>query len=116
MQEAIASGDRFDISCFTQSNRPFFREDSNLIVEFVGEVAAAFRSDIKSMATDAGYRACNLYRLQYPGDDLDNICRSLAPQDCDDVTVRTDLWNEYIATPIKIMAVYSAPKNSGVKI
>jgi len=116
MQSAIRSGKRFDISCFTQSNRPFFREDSNLIVKFVGDVAAAFRSDIKSMATDEGYRACNLYRLQYPGDDLDNICRSLQPQVCDDVSVRTDLWNEYIATPKKIIAVYRSPKSSGVKI
>ena len=116
LQSAIDSGNRFDISCFTQSNRPFFRKDSNLVVKFVGNVAAAFRSDIKSMATDAGYRACNLYRLQYPGDDLDNICRSLAPQDCDDEKVKTDLWNEYIATPVKILAVYRSPKNSGLKI
>ena len=116
LQAAIKSGSRFDISCFTQSNRPFFRNDSNLIVKFVGEVAAAFRSDIKSMATDEGFRSCNLYRLQYPGDDMDNICRSLQPQDCDDAIVRTDLWNEYIATPVKIVQVYKSPKNSGVKI
>ena len=114
MQQSIAAGKKFDISSFTRSQRPFFREDSTLVIKFVGNVTAAFRSDIKSMATDTGKRACNLYRLQYPGDDVDNICRN--PDDCADDAVRTDLWNEFIATPVKILKVFKAPKNSGIAL
>ena len=100
LSNAIASGNEFDISSFTVMDRPFFRKESNIKVTFVGNVRAAFRSDIKSMALDNGRRACNMYRLQYPGSDLDNICYNL--DDCDEPT-RTSLWNEYIATPIKIV-------------
>ena len=116
MQSAISSGHRFDISSFTRSQRPFFREDSTLIVRFVGKVSAAFKSDVKSMATDKGYRACNLYRLQYPGDDTDNICRGLWPEDCEDEIVLTSLWNEIIATPLEIISVHKSPKDSGVSL
>jgi hypothetical protein len=114
MQKSIAAGNKFDISSFTRSQRPFFRGDSTLVVKFVGNVIAAFRSDIKSMATDSGNRACNLYRLQYPGDDLDNICRD--PEDCADDAVRTDLWNEFIATPVEILKVYKAPTAQGISL
>lgn len=102
IQDAIASGNAFDISAFTVAERPFFRPESNLIVRFIGNVKAGFRSDIKSMAIDTGQRACNMYRLEYPGHDMDNICRDLSL--CDG-TVRTSLWNEYITTPIKILGV-----------
>ena len=102
LQEAIDTGNLFDISAFTVAERPFFRPESNLIVKFVGNVRAGFRSDIKSMAVDTGQRACNMYRLQYPGHDMDNICRELDSCDGD---VRTSLWNEYIATPIEILSV-----------
>jgi hypothetical protein len=114
MKKSIAAGKKFDISSFTRSQRPFFRDDSTLVIKFVGYVTAAFRSDIKSMATDAGQRACNLYRLQYPGDDVDNICRN--PEDCADDAVRTDLWNEFIATPVQILKVYKAPQNAGIAL
>ena len=73
----------------------------NLIVTLVGNVRSGFRSDIKSMAVDNGLRACNLYRLEYPGHDVSNICYELESCDGD---VRTSLWNEYIATPIQIIA------------
>ena len=63
---------------------------------------AGFRSDIKSLSTDSGRRACNLYRLEYPGKDLNNICYEL---DSCDGEVRTSLWNEYIATPLEILEV-----------
>ena len=33
---------------------------------------------------------------------MDNICRELESCDGD---VRTSLWNEYIATPIKILGI-----------
>ena len=103
IQKAVQSGQGFDISTFTVAERPFFREESNLVVHLVGNVRAGFRSDIKSMAVDTGRRACNLYRLEYPGRDLNNICSELESCDGD---VRTSLWNEYIATPIEIIDVY----------
>jgi len=102
IQAAIDSGRPFDISCFTVAERPFFRPESNLVIELEGNVRAGFRSDIKSVAVDTGRRACNMYRLEYPGHDQDNICKEL---DTCDSEVRTSLWNEYIATPIKILSV-----------
>jgi hypothetical protein len=102
IQAGIDSGRPFDISCFTLAERPFFRSESNLVVELMGNVRAGFRSDIKSVAVDTGRRACNMYRLEYPGRDQDNICREL---DSCDSEVRTSLWNEYIATPESIINV-----------
>jgi len=102
IQAGIDSGRPFDISCFTVAERPFFRPESNLVVELTGNVRAGFRSDVKSVAVDTGRRACNMYRLEYPGRDQDNICREL---DSCDSEVRTSLWNEYIATPKKILSI-----------
>lgn len=102
LQQAIETGVGFDISSFTIAERPFFREASNYIVEFIGNVRAGFRSDIKSFATNSGRRAVNLHRLEYPGKDLNNICYEL--ESCDG-SVRTSLWNEYIATPLEIISV-----------
>lgn len=95
--KSIEDDTPFDISCFTVSERPFFRPESNIIIELVGNVRAAFHSDIKSMALDNGRRACNMYRLEYPGHDLNNVCYELDSCSGD---VRTSLWNEYIATPL----------------
>ena len=103
LSTAIRTGKSFDISTFTVAERPFFRPESNIIVHLSGNVRAGFRSDIKSMAVDSGRRACNLYRLEYPGKDINNICDEL--ESCDG-SVRTSLWNEYIATPIEILDVY----------
>ncbi len=100
IEGAIASGEQFDISTFTQAERPFFREESNIIIKLLGNVRAGFRSDIKSVVVDTGRRACNMYRLEYPGRDVNNICYEL---DSCDGEVRTPLWNEYIATPIRVM-------------
>ncbi len=100
--DSIASGADFDISSFTVMDRPFFREESNVLVKFIGNVRAGFRSDIKSMATDSGRRACNMYRLDYPGKETNNICYEL--ESCDG-NVKTSLWNEYIATPIQIVEI-----------
>ena len=98
---SLQTGNDFDISSFTVMERPFFRKESNVLVRFIGNVRAGFRSDIKSMALDNGRRACNMYRLEYPGHDVNNICHDL--DDCDAPT-RTSLWNEYITTPIKILS------------
>ena len=77
---------------------------SNYIIEFIGNVRAGFRSDIKSFATSSGRRAVNLYRLEYPGKDINNICYELDSCDGD---VRTSLWNEYIATPLQVINIRS---------
>jgi hypothetical protein len=102
LQEAIQTGNTFDISTFTVAARPFFRESSTLLVTLKANVKAGFRSDIKSVATNTGRRACNMHRLEYPGKDQTNICYELDSCDGD---VRTSLWNEYIAEPIVITAV-----------
>ena len=100
--DAIHNGIEYDISSFTVAERPFFRKESNILVTFIGNVRAGFRSDIKSMALDNGRRACNMYRLEYPGRDANNICYEL---DSCDGNVKTSLWNEYIATPIELIGV-----------
>ena len=102
LETSIASGESFDISTFTVAERPFFRSESNLIVKLIGNVKAGFRSDIKSLAVDNGRRACNMHRLEYPGHDVNNICYEL---DSCSGEVRTSLWNEYIATPLKILEI-----------
>jgi hypothetical protein len=98
--QSIASGNGFDISCFTTAKRPFFRRESDVVLQLVGNVRAAFRSDIKSFAVTNGRRCCNLLRLEYPGRDKNNICYEL---DSCNGEVRTSLWNEYIATPMEIV-------------
>lgn len=102
LQASMDLGETFDISTFTAADRPFFRPGSNLLVTLKGNVKAGFRSDIKSVATDSGRRACNMYRLEYPGNDMSNICYEL--QTCTG-DLRTSLWNEYIAEPIEILGV-----------
>ena len=73
-----------------------------LVVEMIGNVRAGFKSDIKSYAIDNGRKACNLYRLGYPSDTENNICYEL---DSCQSSLETALWNEYIATPMKILNV-----------
>ncbi len=102
INRAIESGQTYDISSFTVAERDFFRPQSIYIMNFIGNVRAGFRSDIKSYATDSGRRAVNLHRLEYPGKDINNICYEL--ETCD-AGSRTALWNEYIATPLKITSV-----------
>ncbi len=102
LTDAIRNGIDYDISSFTVMTRPFFRPESNVLIKFIGNVRAGFRSDVKSMALDDGRRACNMYRLEYPGHDVNNICYEL---DSCDGEMRTSLWNEYIATPIEIVSI-----------
>ncbi len=102
LANSIKSGPGFDISSFTVMEREFFRPESKVLVKFLGNVRAGFRSDIKSMAITSGRRACNMYRLEYPGRQENNICYEL--ESCDG-QVKTSLWNEYIATPIEILEI-----------
>lgn len=103
IQEAINRGNPFDISAYTVSERPFFREKSNKIMKFEGNVRAGFRSDVKSYSVSNGRKCVNLHRLGYPGDDKDNLCTDLQ-KDCNG-ELRTSLWNEFIVTPSKILDV-----------
>jgi hypothetical protein len=99
--ESLFRGEPFDISCFTIMDRPFFRQESNLLITLVGNVRAGFRSDVKSFVVSNGRRACNMYRLEYPGS-KSNLCYEL--ETCDGKNL-TSLWNEYIATPMTISGV-----------
>lgn len=98
---AIEENRQFDISCFTVADRPFFREQSNVLIKLKGNVRAGFKSDVKSFAINNGRRACNLYRLGYP-DGKSNLCYEL--DSCDSSNL-TSLWNEYITTPIQILSM-----------
>ena len=102
---AIESGNPFDISTFTTQKKEYFDSNSSLCITLIGNVRAAFRSDVKSFATSSGRRAMNLYRLDYPGDDLTNICYDL--EDC--TPERTALWDELIITPLEITKVETMP-------
>jgi|TARA_E500000331_G_scaffold131154_1_gene128366 hypothetical protein len=99
--ESIENEEDFDISTFTVVASPFFRDESNVIVTLDANVRAAFRSDIKSLALDNGRRAANLHRLDYPGEET-NICPNL---NLCDGELKTSLWNEIIATPVKVKEV-----------
>jgi hypothetical protein len=101
LQNAIQTGRSFDISCFTTAQKEFFDEKSNILVTLLGNVRAGFRSDVKSFAVSSGRRACNLFRLGYPGAKT-NICLEL--DSCDEMN-ETSIWNEYIATPVEILSV-----------
>ena len=99
IKRSIDSGTPFDISCFTSMQREYFDKNSNVLITLKGNVRAGFRSDIKSFAVDNGRRACNLFRLGYPGDQT-NICDDL--DSCDENN-STSIWNEYIVTPMRIL-------------
>ena len=72
-------------------------------MEFTGNVRAGFRSDVKSYSVSNGRKCVNLHRLGYPGE-KDNLCKDLE-NDCNG-ELKTSLWNEFIATPQKILEVY----------
>lgn len=105
IQRAIESGNPFDISAYTVAERDFFREKSNLIMEFEGNVRAGFRSDVKSYSVSNGRKCVNLHRLGYPGKEKDNLCTDLN-NDCNG-ELKTSLWNEFIATPLTILEVHT---------
>tara|TARA_Y100000816_G_scaffold273950_1_gene240757 strand:+ start:401 stop:1207 length:807 start_codon:yes stop_codon:yes gene_type:complete len=99
IQYSIEKQEPIDISAFTYMMDSYFDEKANIKLKLIGNVKAAFKSDIKSVVVDNGMRACNMLRLDYPGDET-NICYDL--NECDQPN-QTSLWNEYIVTPIKIL-------------
>jgi hypothetical protein len=102
IRNAITNGNPYDISSYTVMTQPFFRATSNKVMIFKGNVRAAFRSDVKSYATDTGRRAVNMYRLEYP-DKEENLCLDLETLCADDQD--TSLWNEIIATPVEVLEI-----------
>ena len=98
LADSIRSGYSFSISTFTTQAKEFFRPESNILVKIRGELVAAFKSDVKSFATDRGNRAANLFRFSYP-DNENNLCTDLV--DCTEN--KTSLWNEIIVKPISIL-------------
>lgn len=101
IQDSIKNGSAFDISCFTSIQKDYFDKKSDILITLKGNVRAGFRSDVKSFAVDNGRRACNLFRLGYPGEEK-NICEDLSGCDEDN---STSIWNEYIATPVEILKI-----------
>lgn len=99
LQDSINQKHTYAISTFTKQWKPFFRKESTVLLRLEGNLCGAFRSDVKSFATDRGNRAVNMYRLAYPGKQS-NICLNL--EDC--VGDATSLWNEIIIKPTKLIS------------
>jgi len=99
IQDSINNQHTYAISTFTKQWKPFFRKDSNILLKLEGNLRGAFKSDVKSFATDGGNRAVNMFRLAYPGEET-NLCLNAA--DC--IGGATALWNEFIVKPTKLLA------------
>ena len=96
--DSIQAGHKYSLSTFTKQWKPFFRPESNYLVKLKGCLVAAFKSDVKSIVTDRGNRAANMFRLAYPGKG-DNLCYG-TDQYSDEGTY---LWNEIIIKPSKVL-------------
>jgi hypothetical protein len=101
LQDSIANGGLYAISTFTKQYRSFFRPESNVLVKLKGKLIAAFKSDVKSIVTDRGNRAANVFRFGFPGEES-NLCLSTTL--CSDSDKSTYLWNEIIVKPIEIIS------------
>lgn len=100
LQDSIDNGGIYSISTFTKQWKPFFRPESNYLVQLQGKLVAAFKSDVKSIVTDKGNKAADMYRLGFPEGDS-NLCTDT--QLCMDSDKSTYLWNEIIIKPTKIL-------------
>jgi len=98
LADSIKNHHIYALSTFTEQHKEFFRRESNILVKLQGTLRGAFRSDVKSFATDRGNRAVNMYRLAFPGGEC-NMC--LDVQKCSGS--QTSLWNEIIIKPQKIV-------------
>lgn len=96
----IKSGTDIDISTFTKQYKQFFRPESTYLIKLQGKLVAAFKSDVKSIVTDKGNRAANMYRLGHPEGEA-NLCTSTKL--CTDSDHSTYLWDEIIVRPVKIL-------------
>jgi hypothetical protein len=98
IEDSIQQGFQFSVSTFTTQAKKFFRPESNVLVKLKGKLVAAFQSDAKTLVTDRGNRAANLFRFSYP-DNENNLCRDW--EDCKNN--KTFLWNEIVVKPIFIV-------------
>ena len=96
--DGIQQGFQYSISTFTTQAKEFFRPESNILVKIKGKLVAAFQSDAKTLVTDRGNRAANLFRFSYP-DNENNLCRNWEQCKND----KTFLWNEIVVKPISIL-------------
>jgi hypothetical protein len=95
--DSIQTKYQYAISTFTKQWKKFFRPESNVLVKLQGDLVAAFKSDVKSVATDHGNRAANLYRMAHPKGS--NLVKDLSETDDNG----TYLWNEIIMKPNKVI-------------
>ena len=102
LQDSMENGGIYAISTFTKQYRKFFRPESNMLVKLRGRLVAAFKSDVKSIVTDRGNKAANMFRLGHP-DETSNLCTST--DTCNDENRSTYLWNEIIVKPVEILEV-----------
>lgn len=107
LQDSIENGGHYAISTFTKQYKKFFRPESNYLVQVQGKLVAAFKSDVKSITTDLGNKAANMYRLGHPEGES-NLCTSTDA--CTDSDKSTYLWNEIIVKPVKILDVKKISK------
>lgn len=107
IRDSIDNGGVYDISTFTKQYKKFFRPESNILVKLKGKLVAAFKSDVKSIVTDQGNKAANMYRLGHPVVEP-NLCMSTSG--CTDSDHSTYLWNEIIVTPVAIESVKKVVK------
>lgn len=98
IEDSIQQGFQFSVSTFTTQAKEFFRPESNVLVKLKGKLVAAFQSDAKTLVTDRGNRAANLFRFSYP-DNENNLCRDWEKCKND----KTFLWNEIVVKPISIV-------------
>lgn len=98
LADSIRSNHTYAISTFTEQWKPFFRRESNVLATLEGNLCGAFKSDMKSFATDRGNRAVNMYRLAYPGEKC-TMCLNVSDCTGED----TALWNEIIIKPTAII-------------
>ena len=98
LQDSINNQHTYAISTFTKQWKPFFRKTSDVLLKLEGNLCAAFKSDVKSFATDRGNRAANIYRMAYPGEQ-NNLC--LNAEEC--TGGATSLWNEIIVKPTRLL-------------
>jgi len=103
LEDSVENGGVYAISTFTKQYKKFFRPESNYLVKLKGKLVAAFRSDVKSVVTDKGNKAANMYRLGHPEGEDTNICTDINL--CSDSDHSTYLWDEVIVKPIEIISI-----------
>lgn len=100
IKDSIENGGIFALSTFTKQYKEYFRPESNILVKLKGNLVAAFKSDAKTIVTDSGNKAVNMYRLGHPEGES-NLCND--KELCNDSDKSTYLWNEIVMKPSEIL-------------